>query len=112
MRPQKRSWNAGSCHQIVERAAAGAAGRSRLARNSRCDLASVEDFARSDKGRSLNAALSTIAASKAGILIAAANPIIVSANSSMMALLEAIRGSLGLARTGSGTKNMFLPGGF
>jgi hypothetical protein len=62
--------------------------------------------ARTGDGRILEAALSTIAVRKTGMLIAPANPIIVSTNSNMAEppSLQAIRGSVQLARTAAVTE--------
>jgi hypothetical protein len=64
--------------------------------------------------RIVEAALSTIAVRKTGMLIAAANPIIVSTNSSMAEppSLQAIRGSVRLARTAAVALMLFLPAVF
>ena len=72
------------------------------------------EVAHTGDGRILEAALSTIALRKTGTLIAAANPIIVSTNSSMAEppSLQAIRGSVRLARTAAVALKLFLPAGF
>jgi hypothetical protein len=72
------------------------------------------EVAHTGDGRILEAALSTIALRKTGMLIAAANPIIVSTNSSMAEppSLQAVRGSVQLARTAAVALKLFLPAGF